>query len=528
VYWDDFWWSPARTWAEVRWIARRVYLTRNKLIARFGPDLGATIPLNAAAPKRGSDKNALNSDRKQVWKQAEIFEIWDRDDKRVYWISRDYPSSLDCKQDPLGLAGFFPCPKPLTATLSTTRYMPRADYTLTQDQYEELDLIEQRLDALTRACKACGVYDKNNTGVQRLLSERVVNELLPVDNWASFAEKGGMKGTIDWLPMDQIASTIQELTARKQAVLADLWQLLGIADIMRGSSDPQTTLGAERMKVQFGGARLGNLQTEVAMWVRDAMEIRAEIIERHFQPQCILDRSNILQTPDADLAPQALMLLSSPQAGFRLVVDSDSLSAPDWQMERDSRVQFLQAVSQYVSAVMPLVSQSPAAAPYVLRFLQWAAAGFRVGRSIESVLDQAVRGLEQQVQQRQAQPQQPGQMQRDQAQAQLYQAQAANLQMETQAKLQIAQLDAETKLRIAAQQAETERMIAAEKVNADAQMQAMDSVAKARADEYQAGVQIQKVETEKQRIAADVAIQASEARDKRIIEGEQSRPTGMP
>jgi hypothetical protein len=330
--------------------------------------------------------------------------------------------------------------------------------------------------------------------------------------------------------MDQIAATIQQLTARKQAVLSDLWQLLGIADIMRGSSDPQTTLGAEQMKVQFGGARLGNLQTEVAVWVRDAMEIRAEIIERHFQPQCILDRSNILQTPDADLAPQALMLLSSPQAGFRLVVDSDSLSAPDWQMERDSRVQFLQAVSQYVSAVMPLVSQSPAAAPYVLRFLQWAAAGFRVGRSIESVLDQAVRGLEQQVQQRQGQPQpqQPGQMQKDQAQAALYQAQAANLQMETQAKLQIAQLDAETKLRIAAQQAETERMIAAEKVNADAQMQAMDSVAKARADEYQAGVQIQKVETEKQRIAADVAIQASEARDRRIIEGDQLKPPEVP
>ena len=38
VYWEDFWWSPARVWQDVRWVARRVYMNREELIARFGAE----------------------------------------------------------------------------------------------------------------------------------------------------------------------------------------------------------------------------------------------------------------------------------------------------------------------------------------------------------------------------------------------------------------------------------------------------------------------------------------------------------
>jgi hypothetical protein len=36
------------------------------------------------------------------------------------------------------------------------------------------------------------------------LSEGVENKLIPVDNWAAFAEKGGLKGAISLLPLDRI------------------------------------------------------------------------------------------------------------------------------------------------------------------------------------------------------------------------------------------------------------------------------------------------------------------------------------
>ena len=46
VYWDDFLYSPARIWEEVRWVARRVYMTKEQLVARFGEEIANQIPLS--------------------------------------------------------------------------------------------------------------------------------------------------------------------------------------------------------------------------------------------------------------------------------------------------------------------------------------------------------------------------------------------------------------------------------------------------------------------------------------------------
>src|SRR5262245_57303233 len=45
VYWRDFLYSPARTWQEVRWVARGVWMTRDALKKKFGNRLGGIVPL---------------------------------------------------------------------------------------------------------------------------------------------------------------------------------------------------------------------------------------------------------------------------------------------------------------------------------------------------------------------------------------------------------------------------------------------------------------------------------------------------
>lgn len=83
-----------------------------------------------------------------------------------------------------------------------------------------------------------------------------------------------------------------------------------------------------------------------------------------------------------------------------------------------------------------------------------------------------------------------------------------------QAKLAIAQLEAETRMRIAAQQAETARDVAQVKAQGAVQGMLGDAVLKARSDERQAGIEVAKIETERARIAADLAIQKSEAQNR--------------
>ena len=88
---------------------------------------------------------------------------------------------------------FEPCPRPMFANLTTTNCRPKPDFAMLQDQYSELDETNNRISLLVIACKVVGVYDRSAEGIQRMLLEGYDNTLIPVDNWAMFAEKGGVK-----------------------------------------------------------------------------------------------------------------------------------------------------------------------------------------------------------------------------------------------------------------------------------------------------------------------------------------------
>ena len=144
-----------------------------------------------------------------------VYEIWSLTDKTVYWIAEGYDFLCDRKDDPLNLENFFPCPRPLFANATTGTLTPVPDYIEYQDQAIQIDELTQRISMLSKACKIAGVYNAQAKDVQRLLNESVENELIPVDDWAAFAEKGGVEGQISFLPLKDIIGVINELTQIK-------------------------------------------------------------------------------------------------------------------------------------------------------------------------------------------------------------------------------------------------------------------------------------------------------------------------
>jgi hypothetical protein len=434
VYWDDFLYSPCRRWRECRWVARRVYLSEPKLKARFNltDEQVASIPMRAAAPTDNKGDRQDDVLKATPFKQAAVWEIWDKDSNSVCWYVETCPFVLDYQPDPLELDDFFPCPQPVVATTLTKAFIPRPDYAMAQDLYKELDRINSKLSHLTDAVKAAGVYDKNAAGLKNLMTTAVENALIPVDNWSVFAERGGLKGAMDWMPIEQYVNAIVQLNQRKQQLQADLYEVLGISDIMRGASVASETATAQQLKVQYGGARLSNLQNEVARFVSATMRIRANIICNVFQPETIIERSQIMRTPDAPFAQQAVELLKNfGTAMFRIVVTSDTLAAPDWAAEKDARTEFLGATSNYIMSAGPVMQGNPQMGAFMVKLLQWAAAGFKGAKGIEGVLDQAARQLEQQAQTPPApKPPTPEDNQKN-AQADKYTAEAEKTRAET-------------------------------------------------------------------------------------------------
>ena len=464
THWKDFKWSPARTHAEIRWKAFRSYMDKKELTKRFGPDSDAEydikiedIPLNSKGPFGRDDRN---SDQKTVKPQAEVWEIYNIEDRKVYWYVEGFDTILDCKDDPLELDQFWPDPPPLVANLTTSRFLPKSDYAMMQDLYSAIDVLETRIARLTEACKLVGVYDKANDEIKRVFQEGVENQLIPVDNWAMFAEKGGLQGNIEWLPIEDVVKVIEQLQQLQQAKIGQLYELMGLADILRGASQQAYTSAEEtKAKTMYASVRLQRLQDEFAIWVANLQNLKVEVICRYFDPQTIIKQSNILMSYDAELAQKAVEFLKSDETRkFRIIVQPESMAAADYQQLKQDRTDFLMAISQFMQSAAPLLQLDPGAQPYLLQMLKWGLAGFKGAQEIEGVMDQAIKVALADAKKKASQPPKPtpdeiksqqiqaeGQMKLQILQAQA-QADAAREQQKQAMELERAQADHQSEL----------------------------------------------------------------------------------
>lgn len=391
IYWEDFLWSPARTWAEVRWVARRCWMTKKEFNARFDKKFAGMVSWTKKPQDKMGDRVTPET---MGIEQTEVFEMWDKTSKTVFWVSKSCDYFLDQRKDPLELEDFFPCPTPIRATFTTSSTIPKCDYLMVQTQYRRLDNLTLRIGMLQDAIQASGVYDKANKELGQILSGNM-NKMIPVDNWAMFAEKGGLKGVVDWFPLQMIVDALDKLRELKNDAKSELFELTGISDIMRGQTNARETLGTQEMKSQYSSARLQYLQTDVSVFIQHALRIKAEIIAKHFQKDTILRQSLIKQTPDAELGPKAVDLLKEQWNSkvFRIQVFSHDMAIPDYNAERTGRTEFITAMGQFISQTVPLIEMDAAAAPFLVQMLGWAAAGFRSAQEIEGVFDKMLNTL---------------------------------------------------------------------------------------------------------------------------------------
>lgn len=294
IQWTDFYTFPsnARIWKEVTAVGKRVYMTRAQMRRRFGDEIAFAIPLQK--DDRLIRRQEDTSSGHEIDEKAIVYEIWDSNHEEVIWIAEGYPYLCDRKDDPLELENFFPVPKPLYANPTNNTLIPVPDFIQYQDQAIQIDELTQRIAMLSKACKVAGVYNSAAKGIQRLFNESVENEMIPVEDWTAFAEKGGVAGNLSFIPLKEIMGVIEELTKVRQENIQDMDRITGINDIMRGTTDARETLGGQRLKSNNTGTRLQSRQNEVARFARDTLRIMADIMCKHFSDQSLIEVSGAL------------------------------------------------------------------------------------------------------------------------------------------------------------------------------------------------------------------------------------------
>jgi len=435
VYWKDFAHLPARTWEEVTWVGRRVYLELEEGVERFGEEF-RQIPLTCSPDEKDKEKASTKE-----LKKAEIWEIWCKPTKKVYWVAPHYDYILDEKDDPLELEQFFPCPKPIYATITTGSLVPIADFVLYQDQAEEIDILTSRIQHLTKAMKVMGIYAADETAIGRLLKEGNDAVMIPVTNWAAFVEKGGLDKAIQFMPLRDVAQALQQLYVARDACKQIIYEVTGISDILRGASMASETATAQQIKSQFASIRLNDFKDDVARFAREILRMKAEIMCSKYQPETMLNASGIMYTQDAQLAPQAIELLKNePLRNFAIDIEDDTLVQLDEQQDKQSRIEFLQASGQFLNQATQMAQQAPELLPLLGEMMMFGIRGFKVGRTMETTFENTLNQITQKQQQAAQQPQQDREMMKLQASQQLEQGKMQLEQAKMQQSVQLEQM----------------------------------------------------------------------------------------
>mgnify|MGYP000552991530 CR=1 FL=1 len=437
VHWRDFGLTVARTWEEVTAVWRKVYMGRPALVERFGEELGGKIPLDT----KPETSKSFNEKMGEGAKEAVIYEIWDKTTGKVLWLSKSLGKILDERDDPLKLENFWPCPKPMFSTLTTDSLIPVPDFVLYQDQARQLDTLADRIDGFIQALKVRGVYDAAEPSLSRLFTEGENNALLPIKNYAAFSEKGGMQGAINLVDIAPIAQGLQMAYTAMDQVKGQIYEIMGIADIQRGQSDPNETLGAQIIKSNNASGRLKTMQHDVVNFATALLQIKAQIICQHFTDDTIVKISGAMQLSPQDqaLIPQALQLLKDePAKNFRIEVTTDSMIYQDEEQEKADRMQFLQAVGGFLSQALPAAQATPELTPMLVEMLKFGVTAFKAGKGLEGMIDETADQFRQKMKALEGQPKPPSpEMQKLEMQAQIEQAKLQGTMQIEQAKMQM-------------------------------------------------------------------------------------------
>ena len=478
VHWKDFGHSVARTWEEVTAVWRWVYMTREALVERFGDEVGEKIPFDA-----GPDTLKQYGQSTKEHTRAKICEYWDKETGKVYWFSKSMPKIIDERDDPLELEGFFPCPRPLYATMTSDTLVPVADFVLYQDQANELDILSDRIDGLVKALRVRGVYDASQPALQRLMTEGENNALLPVDTWMAFGEKGGLKGAIDFLPIDMIAQTLIQCYQARTEIKNQIYEITGLSDIIRGSSFASETATAQQIKGQYASIRLRAMQEDVSMFATGLLRLKAQVICTKFQPETILQyaAADQLEPEDQQLIPQALALLKDkPLRNFRIEVAADSLVQLDEQQMKRDRAEFISALGAFLKEALPLGTQAPELVPMIGETMKFMVASFKGARSLEGAIDQGINKI---VNRPPPQPQPNPEMMKMQAEQQMAQGkmqadgQLEQAKMQAQMQIEQAKLQANMQVeqaKLQLEQAKTQREVEVEQMRTQMDAQKME------------------------------------------------------
>ncbi len=372
--------TNAHIFEQVSWVARKIYLSIPELYAQF--DAAALAPLGI-------------TDTTDETTSICIYEIWDKATRQVIWLCREMGAHIiHMQKDPLHLKDFFPCPKPIFATLTNDSLIPIPDFAMIQQMLDELNGVCERIRLTMQALKVSGVYDNSISNLADIFQKDV--SLVSLSDFDKLKEAGGIQGVIDFVPITQYITTLEALAQRREDLSTQIFEITGVSDIMRGNSNQTDTATAIEKKTNFGTLRNQDRQNDIQRFISDLYSIKAELICTHFSMDSLAEFISPEEGYSVKDILQGISILKNKKLiGMIIHVHTQCILNQDSDSEKT--ISGVNTILQLITTAITNISKEPLLLPLYRQMIMAITATLPDARIFESVIDQTFNNIEQNI-----------------------------------------------------------------------------------------------------------------------------------
>jgi len=358
-------------WEDCTWFGIRHYMSMDEAVQSFGNDL-----LN----------EAIDNSMQEI-KLFEVYEIWDKISSKVYYVSKVCPlrflKVVDKADD--GISGFFPMPKPLLATCTNDSIIPVPDYVQIKPLLDELDGVMQRMQKTMKALKVSGCYDNAFPELSNILNKDVA--LVSISDFERLKSAGGIRNIVDFMPIEQYVTALTALAVRRQDIIDAIYEVTGVSDIMRGSSNVGDTATAVTQKTSFGTLRNQDRQNDMQRFIAELFKIKVEMICQNFDEEKLLSFLPMAERDSVEAAAAAKLLKRDKLRSMVLSIESEATFN-----ERDvfkKNMEVVASIHSMVGQAFDVVSKQPALLGLYRQMISSIVAGMSNARQFENAMTKA-------------------------------------------------------------------------------------------------------------------------------------------
>jgi hypothetical protein len=431
VLYADYFCSDARTEQEIEWQARRAYLDRAQAEEKFGKEIAKDLKYDSYPDV--IKKDISRKDDKFEGK-AEIFEVWCEATGKVYWMQKGSEKSvLEVSDPPTKFDKFYPC-SVIRQSEDPDSVIPVSDYAHVKDQILEVERLTTRIHAVTQAIRTNQLYDATlGNQVEQLYTGDL--KVIPVTNWPSYKQRGGLAAGIESLNIEPFINALNTLQGARQSALQQLYETLKVSDLLRGTSEQYKSATANRLENQWSSLGLIVRQNMFAKFVSDAVANLGTIIAEQF------DEATIFEIGDADALIEPTIFTPQPppappmQEGmppgepgmmpemmpppppdpmqqidevkrqiidifrdnkkrcYRIQIATDSMIALDQQQQAQEASQLIQTAGSFFDQMRGLIDQYPPLIGFSISLFQNMIKRYKGGKELDGIFTKALQQI---------------------------------------------------------------------------------------------------------------------------------------